>query len=154
MHLACLRTHGQHRLHEKSPSPFVADLSHAADLATMGKVDIGGILHQQHHVRGIGLFSRLLQVRLYQGSKGDIWLVKQTIQCFGFFPSVHLGGQRTQRILCQIGGRLYRSSRATPIVQLDAPKGSLGPPLGVQQGLCVHPSILSLCKMWVRIRHE
>jgi hypothetical protein len=32
------------------------------------------ILHQQHHGSGSGLFPGLLQVRLHQGRKGDIWL--------------------------------------------------------------------------------
>ncbi len=32
------------------------------------------ILHQQNHGRGSGLFPGLLQVRLHQGTKGDIWL--------------------------------------------------------------------------------
>jgi hypothetical protein len=110
-----------------------------ADLATMGKIDVGRILHQQHHGSGRGLFSGLLKVRLHQRRKGDIWLVKPTIQRFGLFPGVHLSGQRTQGVLRQLGGRFDRSSRSTPIVQLDAPKGSLGPALGIQQVLCVHP---------------
>ena len=138
-HLSGLRAHGQHRLHEKSPSSFVADLSHSADLATMGKIDVGRILHQQHHGSGRGLFSGLLNVRLHQRRKGDIWLVKPTIQRFGLFPGVHVSGQRTQGVLRQLGGRLYRSSRSTHIVQLDAPKGSLGPALGIQHVLCIHP---------------
>ena len=121
-HLSGLRTHRQHRLHEKPPSAFVADLSHAADLATMGKVDVGGILHQQHHGGGRGLFPALLPVRLHQRRKGDIWLVKPTIQRFGLFPGVHLSGQRTQRVLRQVGGRFDRSSRSTHIMQLDTPK--------------------------------
>ena len=138
-YLSGLRAHGQHRLHEKSPSSFVADLSHAADLATMGKIDIGGILHQQHHVLSRGLFSGLLHMRLHQGRKGHIWLIQQTIQRFGLFPGLHLSGQRPQGVLRQVGGRFDRSSRSTHIVQLDAPKGSLGPALGIQQFLCVHP---------------
>jgi hypothetical protein len=105
----------------------------------MGKVDVGRILYQQHHGGGRGLFPGLLQVRLHQRRKGHIWLVKQTIQRFGLFPGVHLGGQRTQRVLRQVGGRLDRSSRSTHIVQLDTPKGSLGPALGSQHFLCVHP---------------
>ena len=66
-HLSCLRTHRQHRLHEQTAPSFVADLSHAADLVTMGKVDVGGILHQQHHGGGRGLFPGLLKVGLHQG---------------------------------------------------------------------------------------
>jgi hypothetical protein len=73
-HLSCLRTHGQHRLHEKSPSSFVADLSHSADLATMGQIDVGRILYHQHYGSGSGLFPGLLQMRLHQRRKGDIWL--------------------------------------------------------------------------------
>jgi hypothetical protein len=138
-HLSCLRSHGQHRLHEQSPSSFVADLSHAADLATMGKIDIGRILHQQDHRPGHGLLPGLVKVRLHQGSKGDIWLIKPTIQRFGLFPAVHLSRQGTQGVLRQTGGRFDRSSRATHIVQLDSPKGSLGPALRVQHVLCVHP---------------
>ena len=138
-HLAGLRSHRQHRLHEKSPSSFVADLSHAADFVPMGKVDIGGILHQQHHGGRRGLFPGLLNVRLHQRRKGDIGLLKQTIQRFGLFPGVHLSGQRTQGVLRQLGGRLYRSSRSTHIMQLDTPKGLLGPALGIQQVLYVHP---------------
>ena len=138
-HLSCLRTHGQHRLHEKPTSSFVADLSHSADLATMGKIDVGRILHQQHHRRGSGLFPGLLKVRLHQGRKGNIWLIEQTIQRFGLFLGVHLNGQRTPRVLRPVGGCLDRSSRSTHIVQLDTPKGSLGPALGIQQFLCVHP---------------
>ncbi len=138
-HLSGLRTHRQHRLHEKSPSAFVADLSHAADLATMGQIDVGRILHQQHDGSGSGLFPGLVQVRLHQRRKGDIWLVKPTIQGFGLFPGMHLSWQRTQGVLRQVGGRFDRSSRSTHIVQLDAPKGSLGPALGIQQFLCVHP---------------
>ncbi len=115
-HLSCLRTHGQHRLHEKSPSSFVADLSHTADLATMGQIDGGRILHQQHHGSGSSLFSGLVKVRLHQGRKGDIWLVEQTIQRFGLVPGVHLSRQRPQGVLRQVGGRLYRSSRATHIM--------------------------------------
>jgi hypothetical protein len=61
-------------LHEKSTSSFEAFLSHATDLATMRQIDVSRILHQQHHGRGIGLFPALVQVRLHQGSKGDIWL--------------------------------------------------------------------------------
>ena len=136
---SCLRTHRQHRLHEKPPSSFVADLSHAADLATMGQIDGGGILHQQHHVLSRGLFSGLLYVRLHQRRKGNIWLIEQTIQRFGLFPGMHLSGQRTQGVLRQVGGRVDRSSRSTPIVRLDIPKGSLGPALGIQQVLCLHP---------------
>ncbi len=137
--LAGLRTHRQHRLHEKSPSAFVAALSHAADLAPMGKVDVGGIWHQQHHGGGRGLFPAVVQVRLHQGRKGDIWLVKPTIPGFGLFPWVHLSGQRTQGVLRQVGGRFDRSSRSTPSMQLDTPTGSLGPALGIQHVLCVHP---------------
>jgi len=73
-HLSGLRTHGQHRLHEKSPSSFVADVSHSADLVTMGQIDVGRILHHQNHGRGSGLFPGLLKVGLHQGTKGDIWL--------------------------------------------------------------------------------
>jgi hypothetical protein len=40
----------------------------------MGQIDGGGILHQQHHGRGIRLFPGLVQVRLYQGCKVHIWL--------------------------------------------------------------------------------
>ena len=128
----------------KNPRPHSLPIClNVADLATMGKIDVGRILHQQHHGRGSGLFSGLLQVRLHQGSKGDIWLIKQTIQRFGLFPGVHLSGQRTQRMLRQVGDRVNRSARATQIVQLDVPKGSLGPTLGVQHCLCVHP--LSHC---------
>ena len=97
------------------------------------------ILHQQNHRRGKGLLPGLLQVRLHQRRKGDIWLIEQTIQRFGLFPGVHLSRQRTQGVLRQVGGRFYRSSRSTHIMQLDAPKGSLGPALGIQQFLCVHP---------------
>jgi hypothetical protein len=43
-HLSGLRAHGQHRLHEKSPSTFVADVSHAADLATMGQINVTAYL--------------------------------------------------------------------------------------------------------------
>jgi len=146
------RPHGQHRLHEKSSSAFVADLSHAADLVLMGEIDVGRILHQQHDGRGHGLFSGLLQVRLHQGSKGDLGLMQQPIQGFTLFSRLHLSWQRAQGILRQLAGRLGRSSRATQIMQLHTPKGSLGPALGVQSFLCLHPSILSFCKMWVRIR--
>ncbi len=66
--------HCKHGLDKKTASSFVANLSHAADLATMGKIDGGRILHQQNHGRGKGLFPGLLQVRLHQGSKGDIGL--------------------------------------------------------------------------------
>ena len=145
-HLSCLRVHGQHRLYEKSPSSFVADLSYAADLVTMRKIDIGRILHQQHHRGGLGLVPGLLQVRLQQSSKGDIWLVQQTIQSFGLFPGLHVSRQRTQRILRQVGGRLYRSSRSTHIMQLGTPKGSLGPALGIQQFLCIHPLLYHFVK--------
>ena len=134
-----LRTHGKHRLHEKPTSSFEAFLSHAADFVPMGKVDISGILHQQHHGGRCGLFPGLLNVRLHQRRKGDIGLVKPTIQRFGLFPGVHLSWQRTQGVLRQVGGRLYRSSRSTHIIQLDTPKGSLGPALGIQHVLCVHP---------------
>ena len=120
----------------------------------MRQINVGRILHQEHHGGGIGLVPALLQVRLHQGRKGDIGLIKQTIQGFGFFPGVHLSRQRTQRILRQVGGRLNRASGATHIMQLDIPKGSLGPALRVQHVLRSHPSILSLCKMWVRIRPE
>ena len=92
------RPRGQHRLHEKPPSAFVADVSHSADLATMGKIDVGRSLHQHHHWRGKGLLPGLLQVGVYQRSKDDIWLIKQTIQRSGLFPGVHLSGQRTQGV--------------------------------------------------------
>src|SRR5258708_29647656 len=59
-HLTRLWSYGKHRLHEKSTSAFVADLSHATDLVTMRKIDIRGVLHQQHHGRGHGLFPLLL----------------------------------------------------------------------------------------------
>jgi hypothetical protein len=105
----------------------------------MRQIDIGRILHQEHHWGGIGLFPGLLQVGLHQGSKGDIWLVQQTIQGFGLFPGLHLSRQGTQRVLRKLTGRLDRTSRSTQIVQLDTPKGSLGPALGVQHFLYVHP---------------
>jgi hypothetical protein len=80
-----------------------------------------------------------LNVWLHQSSKGDIWLIKQAIQRFCLFPGVHLGWQRTQGILRQVSGRIYRSSRSTHVVQLDDPKGSLGPALGIQDFLRIHP---------------
>jgi hypothetical protein len=83
-----------------------------------------------------------------------IGLTQQTIQRLTLFPGLHLSWQRTQRILCQFTGRLYCASRATHIMQLDPSKGSLGPDLWVQHVLCIHPCILSLCKMWVRISRE
>jgi hypothetical protein len=43
-------------------------------MSTMGQIDVGGILHQEHYGRGISLVSGLLQVRLHQGRKGHIWL--------------------------------------------------------------------------------
>ncbi len=43
-HFSCLRMHGQHRLDKKPPSSFVADLSHAADLVTMGQIDVTAYL--------------------------------------------------------------------------------------------------------------
>ena len=135
-HLAGLRAHGQHRLHEKAPSAFVADLSHAADLASVRQIDVGRILHQQHDGRGQGLFSALLQVRLHQRRKGDVWLIEQPIQRFSLFPGVHVSGQRTQGVLRQLTSRLDRASRATQIMQLDTLKGSLGPALGIQHVLC------------------
>ena len=109
------------------------------------------ILHQQNHRRGKGVLPGLLQVRLHQRRKGDIWLIEQTIQRFGLFPTVHLSRQRTQGVLRQVGGRLYCSSRSTHIVQLDTSKGSLGPALGIQQWLVCSSCSVSLCKMWVRI---
>ena len=112
----------------------------------MGQIDGGRILHQQHHGSGSSLFPGLLKVRLHQGRKGDIWLVKQTIQRFDLFPGVHLSRQRTQGIHRQVSGRFYRSSRATHIVQLDTPKGSLGPALGIQHVLCVHPLVYHFVK--------
>ncbi len=112
----------------------------------MRKIDSGRILHQEHHRGGSGLVPGLLQVRLHQGSKGNIWLVQQTIQGFGLFPGLHLSRQGTQRVLRKLAGRLNRSSRATQIVQLDTPKGSFGPALGVQHFLCVHPVFYHLVK--------
>ncbi len=64
---SALSTHRQHCLHEKPPSSFVADLSHATDLTTMRQIDVGRILHQQHHSRGIGLLPGLLKVGVHQG---------------------------------------------------------------------------------------
>ena len=112
----------------------------------MRQINVGRILHQQHHGRGKGLFPGLLKVRLHQRRKGDIWFVKQPIPGFGLFPGVHLRRQRTQRILRQTTGRLDRSFRATQIMQLDAPKGSLGPALGIQHVLCVHPLLYHFVK--------
>ena len=43
-HLWCLRTHGQHPLHKKPSSSFVADVSHSTDLATMGQIDVTAYL--------------------------------------------------------------------------------------------------------------
>ncbi|HEY6284834.1 MAG TPA: hypothetical protein VIX20_04165, partial [Ktedonobacteraceae bacterium] len=34
----------QHRLHEKPPSSLVADVSHAADLTTMGQINVTAYL--------------------------------------------------------------------------------------------------------------
>ncbi len=136
---------------EKSTYASVADLSHATDFVTMRQIDIRGVLHQQHHGRGHGLFPGLLKVRVHQRRKVDIWLVKQTIQSPGFFPGVHLSGQRPHGILCQIASRFDGSSRSAQVMQWNAPKGSLGPLLGIQYFSCVHSGIVSLCKMWVRI---
>lgn len=141
MHPSMLRVccpHCQHRLHEKTASSLIADLSHATDFVPMRQIDISGILHQQGDLRGVGLFSGLLQVWLHQGGKGDIWFIKQTIQGFYPFPGVHLGWQRSQRILCHTCGRFDRASRSAHIVQLDTSKGLLGPAFGVQHFLRIH----------------
>jgi len=74
-HLRALWSYGQHRLHEKATPAFIADVSHAADLVTMGQIDVGRILHQQHHGRGIRLVPGLVHVRLHQGRKGHKALV-------------------------------------------------------------------------------
>jgi hypothetical protein len=63
-----------------------------------------------------------------------------------------LRGPRPQRILRQVAGRFNRASGATHIVQLDLPKGSLGPALGIQHVLCLHSLVYHSCKMWGRIR--
>ena len=112
----------------------------------MRQIHVSRILHQQHHGRGKGLLPGLLKVRLDQRRKGDILLVKQPIQGFGLFPGLHLRWQRTQGVLRQVTGRLYRSSRSTPIMQLDSPKGTLGPALGIQHCLCVHPLLYHLVR--------
>nr|WP_201382897.1 hypothetical protein [Ktedonobacter sp. SOSP1-52] len=85
------------------------------------------------------MFPRLLNMRLHQGSKGHVWLVEQTIQGFCPFPVVHLSRQRTQRVLRQVAGCLDGASRSAAIVQLDVPKGVLGPTLGVSYFLRLHP---------------
>ena len=105
----------------------------------MGQIDVGSLLHHQHDGGGLGLFSRLLQVRLHQGRKADIRLIEQTIQGFGLFPGLHLSRQGTQRIFRQLAGCLNRSCASTQLLQLDTPKGVLGPVLGIQYFLCVHP---------------
>ena len=40
----------------------------------MGQIDVRRILYHQHYGSGSGLFPGLLQVRLHQRRKGDIWL--------------------------------------------------------------------------------
>jgi hypothetical protein len=85
----------------------------------MRQIDIGRILHQEHHRGGSGLVPGLVQVRLHQGRKGDIWLGKPPIQGFGLFPGLHVSRQGAQRVLCKLPSRLYRTFRSTPIVQLD-----------------------------------
>jgi hypothetical protein len=40
----------------------------------MGQIDVGAILHQQHHGPGSRLFVRLVQVRLHQSRKSHIGL--------------------------------------------------------------------------------
>jgi hypothetical protein len=132
-------------LEEKTPPAFIADLAHAADLAPMRQIYVGRVLDQQAHGSSRDLGSGLLKVRLHQGRKGDIFLAQPSIQGFGRFPGLHLGRQRTQGILRQTGGRLNRSPRSTQIVQSDASKGPLGPALGVQHRLYMHPAILALC---------
>ena len=111
----------------------------------MGQIDVGRILYQENHARAMSLLPRLLHVRLHQSRKGHIGLLEQTIQRFRLFPGVHWSRQGTQGILRQVGGRLDRSSRSTHIMQLDTPKGSLSPLVGIQYFLCVHPAIVSLC---------
>jgi hypothetical protein len=138
----------------KTTSSFEAFLSHAADLATMRQINVGRILHQQNHGRGSGLFSGLVHMRLHQGSKGDIWLIKPTIQRFGFFPGVHLSGQRTPWILRQVGGRFDRSSRSTETRAVGRPQRFARPSPWDPTLLVCSSCILSLCKMWVRIRLE
>lgn len=137
-HLTALWADGKHRLHEKTTPSFIADLSDSADFVTMRHINVGGILHQQRGFRSVGLLSCLLQVRLNQCCKRHLWLVTQTIQGFGLFPGVHVSWQRTQRVLRQVAGRFDRPSRSTQIVQLDVPKGPLGPAFGVQQVLRIH----------------
>ena len=137
---SCLRAHGKHRLHEKPTSSFVADLSHATDLMTMGQIDVGPYLAPRAPRERNSLVpwsvageaaSRPQRTHLVHRANDTSALVS--------FQVLHVSGQRTQRILCHASGRLYRSSRATHIVQLDTPKGSLGPALGIQHVLCIHP---------------
>ena len=97
---------------------------------------------QEHHGRGIRLVPGLLQVRLHQGRKGHIWLCPSLpIQGFDLSPGLHVSGQRAQRIHCHACDRLYRSSRSTGIVQLDARHQFARPALGIQHVLCVHPVV-------------
>jgi hypothetical protein len=80
----------------------------------MGQIDVGGILHHQNHGRAISLFPGLVQVRLHQGRKRDIWLIAQTIQGFGLFPGLHLSRQGSQGVLRKRGFPLG------PLVSFDA----------------------------------
>ena len=117
-HLATSRSYCQHGLHEKATPSFVADVSYPADLVSMGQIDVGSILHQQHHLLRIGLLSGLLHMRLHQCRKGDVRFIEQAVQRFALFPGLHVSGQGSLRVLRQRISRSSKKKRPLPRAHL------------------------------------
>jgi len=109
-HFSGLLSHGEHRLHEKSPSAFVADVSHAADLASVRQIDVTASLAPSapRARTGLVLWS-VASVGCISARTRDIVFLEQSVQGHCLFPGLQLGGQGGRRILGHAFGRFHGS---------------------------------------------
>ena len=146
------RAHRQHPWEEPPPPAFLADLADAAAGAPRRERTGGALLPQHAHRSSRGVCAGLLNGRLPHRRNGDRWLTEPALHGCGRVPGGQVRWHSTQRMLRQRGGRLDRSSGATPIGQIDASNGPFGPAPGVQPRLSRPPAPLPRWYMWARIR--
>jgi len=144
--------HRQHRLHEKPPSSFVADVSHAADLTTMGQINVTAYLaptapRERHSLvpwSGAGeAVSRLQSSHLaHRATDTALWSLSRCAVELAANP-----GDSPPAWWPLVPLVSFDADRAVGHSQRFARPSSWDP-----TSLVCSSCIVSFCNMWVRIR--
>ena len=128
---------GRHELYERNyfgnhesirfETLMVADLTGAGQLPVAGKIQLGGVMENQHQAMLSHGLTRLLPVRLLNRRQRGLRLITQAIKSPQLIPIEHLG-ERLFRMSRDFRRRVHKPPRSTSIAQSTIRENLFSPP--------------------------